>query len=320
MDGVLGIDIAKAKFDVTLRKADGKRRRKVFANTPAGWLELGTWLGRHGIQRVHACLEATGTYGEGVATWLHDHGHRVSVINPAIMAAYAKAQLSRAKTDRIDADLLADYATSHPLREWAPTAREIRELQGLVRRLDALISMQTQEQNRLQAGELTATVTASIETILSTLATEIASVRALIADHIDRHPDLRGKQELLVSIPGIGEATAARLLGDLLHRTFTNARQAAAFAGLVPRVRESGTLHARASLSKLGSSQLRKALYFPAITALRFNPTIRAMGVRLHAAGKRKLVIIGAAMRKLIHVAFGVLKSGRAFDARLARA
>jgi transposase len=320
VDGVLGIDIAKAKFDVTLRKADGKRRRKVFANTPAGWSELGTWLGRQGIRRVHACLEATGTYGTGVATWLHEHGHRVSVINPAIMAAYAQAQLSRAKTDRIDADLLADYAAIHPVREWAPTAREIRELQGLVRRLDALVGMQTQEQNRLHAGELTAAVTTSIETILATLEAEITAVRAQIRDHIDRHPDLRGKRDLLLSIPGIGEATAARLLGDLLHRSFTNARQAAAFAGLVPRVRESGTSHGRATLSKLGSSQLRKALYFPAIAALRFNPSIRAMGARLHVAGKRKMVIIGAAMRKLIHVAFGVLKSGRAYDAQLARA
>src|SRR5687768_14731519 len=106
VDGVLGIDIAKAKFDVTLLAA-GTRRRKAFPNTPAGWSALLAWFERQGVSRVHATLEATGTYGEGLATWLHDHGHRVSVLNPAIIAAYAKAHLTRAKTDRVDADLIA---------------------------------------------------------------------------------------------------------------------------------------------------------------------------------------------------------------------
>jgi len=314
VDAVLGIDIAKAKFDVTLRLANGKRRRKVFSNTPAGWIELEAWLKRHGVTCVHAGLEATGTYGEGLATWLYDHGHRVSVINPAIIAAYAKAQLSRAKTDRIDADLIAEYTATHDPQAWTPLPLEIRELQALVRRLDALTGMQTQEENRLQAGALTPAVAASIETVLASLTAEIKSLRARIKRHIDQHPDLRAKRDLLRTIPGIGDATAAHLLGDLLHRSFTSARQAAAFAGLVPRVRESGTVRGRASLSKLGSGRLRKALYFPAITALRFNPTIRAMAVRLQQAGKVPMVIIGAAMRKLIHVAYGVLKSGRAYD------
>jgi transposase len=314
----LGIDIAKAKFDVTLL-ADGKRRRKAFANTPSGWHELQAWLQRHGVDRVHAALEATGAYGDGLATWLHDQGHRVSVLNPAIIAAYAKARLTRAKTDRADADLIAAYTEAHQPPAWAPAARELRELQALVRRLDALMGMHAQEQNRRQAGELTAAVAASIESVLASLADEIASVRAQIKNHIDRHPDLRAKRDLLSSIPGIGEATAAHLLGDLFHRSFTSAREAAAFAGVVPRLRESGTRRGRTVLSKTGPGRLRKALYFPALTALRCNPAIRAMATRLRAAGKPKMVIVGAAMRKLIHVAFGVLKSGNGFDAKLAR-
>lgn len=313
MDGVLGIDIAKAKFDVALL-VGGKRRRKAFANTPAGWRELQAWLGRQGVTCVHATLEATGTYGDGLATWLHDHGHHVSVLNPAVIAAYAKAQLVRAKTDRLDADLIAAYTAAHQPPAWVPAPRHIRELQALVRRLDALLGMQTQEQNRRQAGELTAAVAASIDTVLASLAAEIASVRDQIRDHIDRHPGLRAQRDLLSSIPGIGEATAGQLLGDLFHRSFSTAREAAAFAGVVPRVRESGTMRGRAVLAKTGPGRLRKALYFPALTALRCNPAIRAMAVRLRAAGKPPMVIVGAAMRKLIHVAFGVLKSGRPFD------
>ena len=318
MDGVLGIDIAKAKFDVSL-VTNGKRRRKAFANTPSGWGELQAWLARQGARCVHACLEATGTYGDGVATWLHDHGHHVSVINPAITAAFAKAQLARTKTDRVDADLIADYTASQHPPQWTPLPLEVRELQALVRRLDALLGMQTQEQNRLQAGALVPRVVTSIETVLTSLATEIKSVRAQIKDHIDRHPDLRAKRDLLTTIPGIGDTTAAQLLGDLLHRPFTSARQAAAFAGLVPRIRESGTLRGHPALSKLGSGRLRKALYFPALAALRSNPTIQAMAARLQHAGKARMVIVGAAMRKLIHVAYGVLKSGRAYDPETAR-
>ncbi len=144
MDGVLGIDIAKAKFDVTLQLPDGTRRRKACPNTRAGFDELTHWLTRHGASHVHATLEATGTYGEALATYLHDAGHRVSVLNPAVIHAYAKSQLARAKTDRVDADLIAAYtATQHP-PAWAPLPRETRELQALVRRLDALIGMRTE--------------------------------------------------------------------------------------------------------------------------------------------------------------------------------
>jgi transposase len=314
VDAVLGIDIAKAKFVVTLQTPEGKRRRKSCPNSPAGFAQLALWLQRHGVPRVHACLEATGTYGDALATWLHDAGHLVSVVNPAIIHAYARTQLARSKTDQIDADLIAHFtATQHP-PAWAPPAPEVRQLQALVRRLDALHGMRAQEANRLAAGVPVVDVRASIETMLANLDAQIAHVAALIRRHFDQHPGLRAQRDLLTTIPGIGETTAAVLMAELFDKPFTRARQAAAFAGLVPRLRESGTLRGRARLSKIGPGRLRKALYFPAVTALRWNPTIRAVHARLHAAGKPPMVIIGAAMRKLIHLAFGVLKSRRAYD------
>ena len=319
MDAVLGIDIAKAKFAVSLLTADGKRRRKTCANAPAGFVELTAWLQRQRVTHVHACLEATGTYGEALATWLHDAGHRVSVVNPAVIHAYARVQLTRTKTDALDADMIAQFtATQHP-EPWTPLTREVRDLQALVRRLDALYGMQIQETNRLAAG-VTPAVRASIDAVLASLDAQIAHVKALIRDHVDRHPGLRRQRDLLTSIPGIGDATAAVLLAELFNKPYTSARQAAAYAGLVPRLHESGTLRRRASLSKIGPSRLRKALYFPALAALRFNPTIRAVQHRLRAAGKPPMVIIGAAMRRLIHLAFGVLKSGTAYDAAWLRA
>jgi transposase len=318
VDAVLGIDIAKAKFVIALLTPDGKLRHKSCRNTAEGFEDLARWLSRHHIRHVHACLEATGTYGDAVATWLYDAGHTVSVINPAAIRAYAASQLTRSKTDRIDATLIARFtATQHP-PAWTPPPREIRALQALVRRLDALHGMRSQEANRLAAGVGLADVRASIEAMLTTLDAQIAHVQQLIRDHIDRHPDLRQQRDLLTSIPGIGAATAALLIAELFDKRYTSARQAAAFAGLVPRLMESGTLRGRSRLSKIGPSRLRKALYFPALAALRFNPTIRAVRARLHAAGKPPMVIVGAAMRKLIHLAYGVLKSGRAYESTCA--
>ena len=320
MEAVLGIDIAKAKFTVTLLTSDGKRRRKTCPNTAAGFEELAAWLQRQRVLQVHACLEATGTYGEALATWLHDAGHAVSIVNPTVIHAYARAQLTRTKTDALDADLIAQFtARQHP-PVWTPPAREIRALQALVRRLDALYGMHTQETNRLAAGVPVADVRASIETVLVSLETQIEHVKQLIRDHIDRHSGLRQRRELLTSIPGIGEATAAVLLAELFDKQYVSARQAAAFAGLVPRIVESGTLRTPGRLAKIGPGRLRKALYLPALAALRFNPTLRQLHTRLRAAGKPKMVIVGAAMRKLIHLAFGVLKSGRTYDPTYVRA
>ena len=314
MDAVLGIDIAKAKFVVTLQLPDGKRRRQSCPNTPAGFAQLAAWLQRHGVPHVHACLEATGTYGDALATWLYDAGHVVSVVNPAIIHAYAQTQLARSKTDQIDADLIAHFTATQDPPAWAPPAREIRALQALVRRLDALQGMRTQEANRLAAGVVVADVRASIEAVLAHLDAQIAHVAQLIRQHLDHHPGLRADRDLLITIPGIGEATAAILIAELFDKPFTRARQAAAFAGLVPRLVQSGTLRGRTRLSKIGPGRLRKALYFPAVTALRWNPTIRAVRDRLRAAGKPPMVIIGAAMRKLIHLAYGVLKSKKAYE------
>lgn len=314
MDPVLGVDIAKAKFQTALLLPDGKVRHHSWPNTAAGFEQLAAWLARNGVTHVHATLEATGTYGEALATWLHDAGHRVSVVNPTIIHAYARTQLARSKTDRLDADLIARYTATQQPPAWTPPAPEIRQLQALVRRLDALQGMRTQEANRLTAGVVVADVRASIGAMLASLDAQIAHVQALIRDHLDQHPGLRAQRDLLTTIPGIGEATAAILIAELFDKRYTSARQAAAFAGLVPRLTESGTRRGRSRLSKIGPARLRKALYFPAVTALRWNPTIRALRARLHAAGKQPMVIVGAAMRKLIHLAYGVLKTGRAYE------
>jgi transposase len=266
-------------------------------------------------------MEATGTYSEALALYLHDSGQMVSVLNPAIIKAYAQSHLSRTKTDKVDATLIARFCAERKPAQWHPLPREVHDLQALVRRLESLLEMQQMEINRLEAGISAQEVRASLEAHLVFLALEIARTEKLIRSAIDDHPSLREQRELLISIPGIGETTAARFLAEILDvKLYKSARQLAAFAGLVPRLHESGSsVKRKARLSKIGAPRLRKALYFPAIAAIKYNPYIKAMSLRLRERGLCPMQIIGAAMRKLVHLAYGVLKSGRPFDPALAK-
>jgi transposase len=312
----LGIDVSKNTLDVALIGATPKPRHKVFANDAAGHEELLKWLRQHSPEAVHACLEATGTWAAEVAHALDAAAHRVSVVNPAQIYAFGRSGLKRTKTDKADALLIARFCQMHQPPLWRPLAPQVRQLQGLVRRLEHLEEMLTIENNRLCSGGICGPVQESLEEHITYLTHQIEKTRRHIKDHIDQNPDLKNQSQLLESIPGIGAATAALLLAELGDISqFTSARQVAAFAGLVPRIRESGTsVRGRSRLSKVGSSRLRKSLYFPAITALRFNPLIKAFGLRLSAQGKSKMLIVGAAMRKLLHLAYGVLKSQQPFD------
>jgi transposase len=311
----LGIDIAKVKMDLALRRPDGSVRSKVCPNTAAGYAELVAWLARHAPGAVHACLEATGTYGDGVATALADAGLTVSVVNPAAIEAFGRSRLTRTKTDPTDARLIADFCALTQPPAWQPLAPEVRALQAFVRRLDALEGMRQQERNRLAAEPPEAAVRASIQHVIDTLDDEMATLKARIHDHFDQHPGLKADRDLLTSIPGIGEATAAVLLAELGRiARFTDAAACAAFAGVVPREGRSGTsVRRKPVMSKLGSAALRKALFFPALAALRHNPIAVALRERLQAKGKHKMVIVGAVMRKLLHLAYGVLKTRQPF-------
>lgn len=312
---VLGIDVAKLKFNVCLIREDGRLRHRVFANTASGFTQLLDWLKKNHVAQVHACLEATGTYSEALATYLSDGGQLVSVVNPAATKAYAGAQLSRTKTDKVDAELIARFCQTQRPQLWAPAPPEVRALQALVRRLDSLIEMHTMESNRLSSGVSTAEVKLSIESLISHLEEQIKRTEKLIGKHINNHPQLKADRDLLLSIPGLGEATVARLMSEINFHHYESARQVAAFAGLVPRLRESGkSVRAHARLSKMGTPRIRRSLYFPAITALRCNPVIKEWASGLRQRGKCEMQIIGAVMRKLIHLAFGVLKSGRPYD------
>lgn len=310
----LGIDIAKDSFAACLLTAK-TTATGLFANTPAGLAKLDHWLKKRKITHVHACLEATGRYGEAPAEHLHAAGHTVSVINPARLKAFGQATLTRTKTDQTDAALLADFCRRQQPAAWTPPDPARRELRALVRRRESLQHLRQQEANRLGSGETSARVRASLKAILAAIDEQLAAIEKLIAQQVKTEPALKRQHALLDSIPGIGPQTAAALLGEIDFGAYPSARQVAAQAGLTPRQRQSGTsVRGKPRLSKQGSSQLRRILYFPAIVAMRHNPTIRTFAQRLLDRGKPKMAVVCAAMRKLLHLCYGVLKTGLAFD------
>jgi transposase len=310
---VLGIDIAKQKFDVALL-VDGKTKHKTCKNSVEGFETLTLWLEKQVVKKVHACMEATGSYGEDLAVYLHEAGHRVSIVNPARIKGFGQSELIRTKTDKIDAALIARFCLAMQPGEWIPPSPEVRSLKALVRRVDSLIDMRSQEKNRISMAH--ESVTLLIKDHITYLDREIEKIRQQIAELIGQNPQLKQREELLNSIPALGKATIPRLLAELDDlEKFSHVREMVAFIGLAPREKLSGSsLKGKPRLSKIGHARLRKALYMPALVSIQCNPIMIDFYNRLKNKGKNGKVIVCAVMRKLVHVIFGVLKSGKKYD------
>ena len=321
MSTVVGIDIAKHTFDIATLQANGKHRTKAkLSNDPKGFDVLLQWLDKHAEPQAWILMEATGIYHEALAEWLYEQGYRVSVLNPAQIAFYARSQLQRVKTDKVDAKLIADYGHRHQqeLRVWKPEQPAIKRLKALTHRLKDLQELEQMEQNRLDVTSDTK-VAASIRSVLEHIRQQIAETLEAIKQHFDDNDDLRGQRDLLKSIDGIADRTAALLLAELGDvQRFDNSRAVTAFAGLNPKLQDSRKHKGHVRLSRMGSSVLRSGLYLPAVVSLTHNAAIRAMAERLRARGKAGKQIVCAAMRKLLCIAYGVLKSGKPFDSQLA--
>jgi len=312
----LGIDVSKDTLDGCLMQEDRQQARR-FTNDPKGYAALHRWVTQQSrAERPHVCLEATGQYSDGIAEQLYHAGYPVSVVNPARTKDYARSMMQRNKTDKADARLLALYCLKHELDLWSPPPPQMRDLKAMVRRLHTLKTMRQQEKNRLGAGGTTDRVNASIEQLIAYLDQEIKELEQAIQEHIDQFPTLREQRALLKSIPGIAKLTAAMLLAEIPDSAaFDDARQLAAYAGVTPNNQDSGrSVHRKPHMSKKGNAHLRRALYMPAIVAKQHNPIIRAFCERLEDRGLAAKAVIGAAMHKLLRIAYGVLKHGRPFD------
>lgn len=311
---VVGIDVSKMKLDVALL-ATGKLKNKVVANTGAGFAQLHAWLDRQGVSHAHVCMEATGVYWEAVAEFLVDRGFRVSVVNPAQIKAFGAAMAVRSKTDAVDARVIAQFCARQQPAPWQVPSPSVRALRALVRRRDALLDLRVQESNRLEVAAQPEVVQ-SIHEVMAHLTTQIERIEQQIKSHVDGDSTLHEQSELLQSIPAVGTTTTFAILshfGGPLR--FRSTRQAVAFAGLDTRRFESGSsVRGKPRLSKQGHSRLRAALYMPAVVAMSKTAWGKAFAQRLKQAGKPNKLIIGALMRKLLEMAYAILKSSKPFD------
>lgn len=312
---ILGIDISKDTADFCLYQ-EGRFVYETFANSKLGYKSLKRWIAKFNCQQLHCCMEATGRYWEELALFLHGLGHIVSVVNPSAVSAYRRSELSRSKTDRADAGLLARFCASMRPRSWEPLSQEQYKLQQLVRQLDSLKGMKAQEKGRLSSGLTDEAVVQIIKNHIQFLSTQIIALKKVIRAHLRSHPHLERAWTLLESIKGVGESLAFIFLAEVgsVDR-FDNVRKLTAFAGLDVHEFRSGTsVRKKPKISKTGNARLRSALFLPALSAMRSNPVIIEFVARLRERGVHSMAIVCAVMRKLLHTIYGVLKNQTEFD------
>lgn len=312
---ILGIDISKQSFDAAFLDG-GQTYQGHFGNDPKGLQKLARWLTKRHADQVHVCMEATSRYWEEAAYFLYEQGYKVSVVNPKLIKKHAEATMQRNKTDKQDALTIADYCAKHEPAFWVPPPPGVRQLQVLVRHVEALKQDRQRERNRRETSGQATDVMTAIDRHIAFLDEQIADLEQRISDLINSQPDLKQQYELLLTIPGVGEKIASTFLAEVpdVHR-FAQAAQLAAFAGLTPGERQSGSsLHGKGKLVKWGNAHLRSVFYMPALSAHRWNPIIAALRERLKAKEKHGLTVIVAIMRKLLHLCYGVLKTGKPFD------
>lgn len=304
MPSWIGVDVAKETLDVAYTSGVGTERRSV-ANDRAGHRLLIENLPPEAEARV--VVEATGGYERALVTALIEAGYRVAIVNPRQVRDFAKALGILAKTDRIDALVLARFgAQVQPrLLEEDPATRA--ELMQLVARRRQLIELRTMESNRLQQATARA-AQKSIRHVLKLLEKEVDQLEAEIARRLASDDDWRAKIELLSSVPGVAKVTSATLVAEVPELGRLNRQAIAALVGLAPFNDDSGR-HRGVRRIRGGRSSVRRVLYMAALSARRCNPVIQTFAKRLAAQGKKPKVVIAACMRKLLVILNTMLKN-----------
>lgn len=312
----IGMDVAKAKLDCLLLSEDGdKGKSKSVANNRSGIADFLAWIGKQHISfnELHVIMDATGVYHEQAALALADAGVTVSIVNPAQVKNFGRGLAVRTKTDGMDSYVLARYGALLKPVAWAPPSPEARMLQALLARREAIAQDLHRERNRQEKADATDTPILIRQSLLDSiefLTKQLAQLQHDIDQHIDRYPELKSDLALLQSIPAVGPQVGNNMLAIMHSHNFGSAEQLAAYLGLVPVERQSGSsVMGRARLSKAGPAKIRAMLYMAAVVATRCNPHVKAVYERLLARGKTKMSALGAAMRKLVHLCFGVIQT-----------
>jgi transposase len=317
---ILGIDLAKVSFFYRLNDASGKRIASgSWQNNPQAAIQfidhLKTLLGGS-LEQLHAGMEATGRCDAHLFPVLQEAGAQVSLINPAQIKFFALSLNRRGKNDPMDAATIACFVRERHPRVTVPLTITQRRLKEIVAEIDHLVTEGVRVAARLgEVGPACRDVASSLTRQKKFIDKQIAALEINILSLVQADQELATEFKLLNSIPGIANRTASRILAQLSGKDFQSARQMAAYAGLSPRENTSGTsLNGKTRLSKQGNGKLRHALYLPAMAFWRYcnevKPWADAIALRTHS----RKAALGAVMRKLLHVIFGVLKHRKPFN------
>ena len=325
----LGIDVSKAKLDccLLLNTEAGKRKNKCVGNNARGFSDLLHWIDKLGVVRtdVRALMEGTGVYHTPAAIALTQAQVGVSILNPARVRSYAQSMGMQTKNDQVDSMAIAQYGARHPdkLILWEIPSPQALALKAMLSRREALERDLQRERNRKEKADFLKApeyIQDSLEESINFIKAQIKKLNKTIDEHIDRHPDLKEDMALLVSIPSVAQKTGTAMLSIMHQHHFRRPEQVSAYLGANPVEYSSGSSVARRPhLSKAGPSNVRATLYMATVSAIGHNPCIKAFYEHLRAQGKPAMVAMGAAMRKLIHLCFAVLKNRTPFDPNYAK-
>ena len=314
MSAFVGIDVSKATLDIVIL-IDKKQTHQKIANTRKEIKKLIKKL--HTVENIErVCLEATGRYGDILSEALYLADFAVSVENPLRIKSFAQSLLSRNKTDKYDAFVIALYAQRMQPKLWAPPSPAIKQLKQRTRLRHSLEKTRQEYRNRLKSGLDDPLTLKVIRDFIKHLDRRIEILNKKILNFMKQDTLLDQQRKLLISIPGIADKTASVLLAEIGDiDKFNSPRALACYVGITPQLRQSGSsVRGQTHISKQGNKRLRTALYFPAISAKRWNPICHDFAHTLEQGGLAKKAIIIAVMRKLIHQVYGILKSRQPFD------
>lgn len=315
-----GIEISAEELVVALARDGQPEPLRSFPNTGTGHARLLRYLAGTG-SRVRVVLESTGLYGLDLALALSRHRPiEIMVANPRAVRHFASALMQRSKSDRLDAVVLREFAARMPFRRWAAPSPTAFALCALARRLATLTEQCAAEKNRLHAARLSAAIPAAVRRDIQRSIGSLERAAARLSREAQRvleaDPGLAESYRLLLTVPGIGPTSALQLLAEVaLLSGDLDVRQWVAYAGLDPRCCDSGSsVHKKVRISKAGNRRLRRALFMPALVAVRHEPHLCAFYQHLLRAGKAKMQALVAVMRKLLHGLYGMLKYRQPYD------
>lgn len=311
----IGIDIAKEKFDAALKRGN-KFINTAFKNNASGFNAFEEWVKKH-TANPWVCLEATGSYGESIAEYLASENIAVSVCNPLQIKNYAKSILVRNKNDTIDAKIIAAYAEERKPRRFTAPSEAKKYVRGLLQLIDTLQGQKQQLSNQLEST-LLEPIRKEIKKAIKAIEKRAAELDKKLKSSIKENSEHSEIRRRIKTVKGLGEKTVQAVIAYLPNiNDFQNAKQLAAYAGLNPKQHQSGKFSGKTTLSKIGNARIRKALYMPAMVVKNTNSHFGSFCQRLEKNGLTPKAIIGAVMRKLIHIIFGILKHQQDFNPAL---